>query len=194
MDGTKRTARLDALRSKEYREAYVERFVPLSLALQIKDLREERDWSQGELAQRASMQQAAISRLEKSDYRSYTISTLTRLASAFDVALVVRFVPFSTLFEWVDQFTPGEFSAVEYAQDESVHPAPRLWTDAEEKDMLRTLAERSVPLALDVQPTFLPPSDNTSDRKILAFTAGQPTKKPVISERDETNPMRSGVR
>ena len=47
------------------------------------------------------MTQNAISRLESSSYGKSTITTLKRLASAYDVALVVRFVPFSQLVDWV---------------------------------------------------------------------------------------------
>src|SRR5205809_4036874 len=47
------------------------------------------------------MTQNAISRLESSTYGKPTITTLKRLASVYDVALVVRFVPFSHLADWV---------------------------------------------------------------------------------------------
>jgi len=47
------------------------------------------------------MNQNAISRLESPDYGKPTITTLKRLASALDVALVVRLVPFSELAHWV---------------------------------------------------------------------------------------------
>jgi transcriptional regulator with XRE-family HTH domain len=47
------------------------------------------------------MNQNAISRLESEWYGRPTISTLKRLAAALDVALVVRFVPFSQLIDWV---------------------------------------------------------------------------------------------
>ena len=47
------------------------------------------------------MTQNAISRLESLHYGKATLTTLKRLAAAFDVALVVRFVPFSELVDWV---------------------------------------------------------------------------------------------
>ena len=47
------------------------------------------------------MNQNAISRLESPRYGRATIGTLKRLAAAFDVALAVRFVPFSHLVNWV---------------------------------------------------------------------------------------------
>ena len=47
------------------------------------------------------MKQSAISRLESPDYGNLNIKTLRRIASAFDVGLIVRFVPFSELGDWV---------------------------------------------------------------------------------------------
>jgi transcriptional regulator with XRE-family HTH domain len=64
-------------------------------------MRDREDWSQQELATRAGMTQNAISRLENPFYGKATISTLKRIAAVFDVALVVRFEPFSYLVKWV---------------------------------------------------------------------------------------------
>jgi len=47
------------------------------------------------------MPQNAISRLESPDYGKATLTTLKRIASAFDVGLVVRFVPFTEFVDWV---------------------------------------------------------------------------------------------
>lgn len=47
------------------------------------------------------MPQNAISRLESPDYGKPTLTTLKRLAAALDVALVVRFIPFSEMVDWV---------------------------------------------------------------------------------------------
>jgi hypothetical protein len=47
------------------------------------------------------MTQNNISRLEDPDYGKHTISSLKRLADALDVALVVRFVPFSQYIDWL---------------------------------------------------------------------------------------------
>ena len=47
------------------------------------------------------MNQNMIYRLENPSYGRATISTLKRIAAVFDVALVVRFVPFSQLIDWV---------------------------------------------------------------------------------------------
>jgi len=58
-------------------------------------------WSQDRLAKETGMNQNAISRLESPEYGKATITTLKRLAAEFDVGLIVRFVPFSAVVDWV---------------------------------------------------------------------------------------------
>ena len=82
------------LRDKEYREAFVEGAINDSVAVQIYSMRQDRGWTQQYLADRLDTKQAAISRLEGGD-NPPTLKNLLKIASAFDVALMVRFVPFS---------------------------------------------------------------------------------------------------
>jgi transcriptional regulator with XRE-family HTH domain len=79
----------------------VESHVNKGLAYQLRAMREARGWSQEELAEVVGMPQTAISRLESPSYGKLTITTLKRLANVYDVALMVRFVPFSDLVNWV---------------------------------------------------------------------------------------------
>ena len=85
----------------EARNRFVESQVSKNLAFQIRALRDREGWSQEELSKKVGMTQNAISRLENPFYGKPTITTLKRIATAFDVALVVRFVPFSHLVNWV---------------------------------------------------------------------------------------------
>jgi transcriptional regulator with XRE-family HTH domain len=64
-------------------------------------MREREGWTQIELGDEVKMNQNSISRLENPFYGKHTITTLKRLARAFDVALVVRFAPFSELVDWI---------------------------------------------------------------------------------------------
>jgi transcriptional regulator with XRE-family HTH domain len=84
----------------EARHDYAEEFLNSYLALQIKTLRQQRQWTQEELGNRAGeMKQSRISALERADYERWTLQTLKRLAKAFDLALVVRFESFGTFLE-----------------------------------------------------------------------------------------------
>lgn len=83
------------------RVRFVESHLSRYLAFQIRAMRVARDWSQEELAQRTGMNQNMIYRLENPAYGRPTLSTLKRVAEAFDVGLVVRFVPFRQMVDWV---------------------------------------------------------------------------------------------
>jgi transcriptional regulator with XRE-family HTH domain len=85
----------------EARNRFVESNLNKNISFQIRGMRGSREWSQEELAKRTGMNQNMIYRLENPSYGRFTISTLKRVASAFDVALIVRFVPFSQLADWV---------------------------------------------------------------------------------------------
>jgi len=88
-------------RGKATRHRFVESHLAKNIAHQIRAIRDKLGWSQEKLATESGMNQNAISRLESADYGRYTLSTLKRLAEAMDVALIVRFVPFSELVDWV---------------------------------------------------------------------------------------------
>lgn len=90
------------LRSKEHRDAFVSATVDQTIPFQIRSLRLslQRNWTQEELATRANMKQERISTCENPNYGKFSLKTLKQLAAAFDVGLVVRFVPFSELVEW----------------------------------------------------------------------------------------------
>jgi transcriptional regulator with XRE-family HTH domain len=106
-----------ALTRKGYREAYVAQHVKRDLATQIRMMREDRGWTQADLAERIGSRQPAIARLENDDYGQYSLQTLMRLASAFDVALMVRFVPFSELADYTASMTEASLSPPGYDQD-----------------------------------------------------------------------------
>jgi transcriptional regulator with XRE-family HTH domain len=82
-------------RGLEARAQFVESHINKGLAYQLRAMREARSWSQEQVATQVDMPQTAISRLESSNYGKSTITTLKRMAKAYDVALEVRFVPFS---------------------------------------------------------------------------------------------------
>lgn len=87
------------LMDREYRDEYISSSVDVGVAFQIRTLRDQRNWNQTELAKRAKMYQERISVLENPSY-SPTLATLKKLASAFDVGLMVRFVPISKLVKY----------------------------------------------------------------------------------------------
>lgn len=90
---------------KEYRDGYISDAISDRIAIQIASLRQDRGWTQTQLAEKIGTQQTAICRHESGE-NAPTLSTLKKIASAYDVALVVKFVPFS-------EFLSGESEPID---------------------------------------------------------------------------------
>lgn len=85
------------LRNKAYRDGYTEAQLSIEIPFQIRALRKARGWTQVQLAERCGIPQARISHIEQPGRDPLSLRTLYRLASAFDVGLLVQFVSFSEL-------------------------------------------------------------------------------------------------
>jgi hypothetical protein len=67
-----------------------------------------------------------ISRIESEDYGKQTVTSLKRVAEALDVALVVRFVPFSQYIDWLsgtpfldEGIRPGALAVPSFEDEEA---------------------------------------------------------------------------
>lgn len=109
--------------NKEFRSAYVADFARSSVAYQVRDIREAREWSQKDLAVKAETTQSAISRMENPEYGRFSVSTLLDLARAFDVALLIRFVPFRDLFETASDFSKSAMNVASFSELDLESPA-----------------------------------------------------------------------
>jgi transcriptional regulator with XRE-family HTH domain len=119
----------EKMRGKPYRDSFVAAHLSTNIAAQIQTLREKRGWSQGELAEKAGMARSRISVMENPSYEKFTLSTLKRIASAFDVALITRFAPFSELVTWVSDLSPEKLEIASFDADSiespvRIKPAP----------------------------------------------------------------------
>jgi len=112
-----RVQKIAKLRNKEYRDAFIGSQISIGLPFQIRALREQRGWKQSQLAEKTGMLQPRISAMESPGGAKFTLETLRRLASAFDVALMVKFVPFSDLLRWSEEFNPDRFTIASFEED-----------------------------------------------------------------------------
>lgn len=106
-----------SLDDKEYAHAFVDSEITTLLPFQIREMRKERDWSQTTLAEITGQNQKTISDFENPNYARYSLSSLKRLAEAFDVALIVRFAPFSELVDWTSNLAPEKLRVPERTKD-----------------------------------------------------------------------------
>jgi transcriptional regulator with XRE-family HTH domain len=102
---------------KAYRDSYVSAHISNTVAGQIAAMREARGWTQKELAERAGMKQARVSVLEDPNTENFEARTLKRIASALDVALTIRFLPFSDLVRWADTISDEKMNVRCFDQD-----------------------------------------------------------------------------
>ncbi len=117
MNMSRRDQIAGSMKSKSYRDLYVEENINTAIAFQIRATRERRGWSQKELGERTGMAQSRICRLEDPDYGNYTLNTLRKLASALDVGLLVSFAPFSEVLDRVETLTPESLGVPRYEED-----------------------------------------------------------------------------
>ena len=105
------------MQSKTRRDAYVASHISNTVASQILMLRDAKGWTQKQLAEKSGMRQSQISALEDPNYENFEAATLRRLASAFDVALTIRFIPFSELTGWTATLSSDKLVPVDFVND-----------------------------------------------------------------------------
>jgi transcriptional regulator with XRE-family HTH domain len=112
--------------SFEYRHTYMESFMDSYTATQIKVLRERLELKQAGLADRAGMKQSQISALEDVNNSTWKVSTLRKLARAFDMVLVVRFEEFGSVLPDVDRFERQSVDRRPFTEDPIFGPPSQI--------------------------------------------------------------------
>lgn len=107
----------EKFKDKAYRDLFIAEHIYTRLPIKIRGLREQRGWSQKELGKKIGMAQAWVSKLEDPTYGKYTIATLLRLASAFDVGLDIDFRTFSEILDKALALTPESFEVDNFTDD-----------------------------------------------------------------------------
>ncbi len=108
----------DELADKEMRDAYLGAQTRVTIAQQIRALRNQRGWSQAELGERLGKPQGNVARLEDIEIARYTLTTLLELAAAFDVALCARFVSYSDFLEITSDLSPDALAVPSFTRTE----------------------------------------------------------------------------
>jgi transcriptional regulator with XRE-family HTH domain len=132
----------------DYRHVYDEGFLSSSLATQIKVLREERGWTQCDLANKSKMNQSRISALEDVNFSSWTIRTLRKLAKAFDLRLKISFEEFGTLLLEFPNLNRAGLSKRSFGADPAFRPGQNV---ARNHSSVADLRLPSMPWPLDQQ-------------------------------------------
>jgi transcriptional regulator with XRE-family HTH domain len=119
------------LKDNEYRHAYSDEHLNLSISTQIKVLREQQNLTQAQLAEKIGTKQAGVSRLESANYTSWSIAALRKVAQALDLRLRVSFEEFGSLWREVADFSRESLQRRTFAED------PEFQQPVEERHKIR---------------------------------------------------------
>ena len=107
-------------RDKGYRDAFIAEHINSRIPLKIRALREG-PWPEPEKVRRKiGVAQTWVSKLEDPNYGKLTLSTLLRLASAFDVGIEVDFVPFSKVLDDALGLTSESWNVSSFGEDAGI--------------------------------------------------------------------------
>ncbi len=79
-----------ARKSAAYRKTFARTLQQIDLALLIREMRQDAELTQAELAKRIGTTQSVIARLEDAEYTGHSLAMLERIATACGVALKLR--------------------------------------------------------------------------------------------------------
>jgi transcriptional regulator with XRE-family HTH domain len=102
----------------EWRQGYLEASIEQGVAWAIKVNRTQRGISQKTLGKEIGSTPSAISRLEDPEYGKHSIGTLIKLAHAFDCALSIKFVSYSTLAHESEDLSPAALYAHPFSKEQ----------------------------------------------------------------------------
>ncbi len=126
MNTIERREKLKAqLKDKKYRDAFVSAHIDEGISFQIRALRKKMGWTQKELSGQTGMAQERISVAENPNYSRFNIKTLKRIASSFNVALIVRFVPISELVKWELTLSSKTLAPMSFDEDPYFKETPQ---------------------------------------------------------------------
>ncbi|MBI2850827.1 MAG: helix-turn-helix transcriptional regulator [Chloroflexi bacterium] len=111
----------ESLHDIEFRKQFIDEHISVGIAFQIRALRDRQKLTQAKLAELLKVKQPLLSAWENPNYGKYTLKTLKELAKAFDVGLLVRFVPFSTLVDWAINLPGDVIAPPSFNEEEDNH-------------------------------------------------------------------------
>jgi transcriptional regulator with XRE-family HTH domain len=111
------------LSNKTNRDDFVFDTVDDSIAVQVYSMRRRRGWTQEALAENTGTKQSGVCRWENGE-PPQSLTTLKKIAAAFDVGLIVRFVPFSEMVQGDSQ--PVDKHVPSFNEDRLRDTVPRI--------------------------------------------------------------------
>ncbi len=87
------------LSDKDQRHEYMIKRLRMIISFQVRLIRIQREWTQEELAEKCGVKQTIIANIENWNKEFPTLSTLKKIAEAFDCGLQIRFDGWEDIIE-----------------------------------------------------------------------------------------------
>jgi hypothetical protein len=152
---------LEKLQRPTYRHSYLAEHVRRGIAYQIRALRDQREWSQGKFSKLLDKPQSVVCRLEDPGYGKVTVQTLLEIANVYDVALEVRFVPYSSFLQRTRDVSTTSMRVAEFRDDLGMKPTnnPENSIIIDQKNLAAENDDISIP--------YLPTPNKTTGGKVI---------------------------
>jgi transcriptional regulator with XRE-family HTH domain len=113
---------------------------------------------QKDLAVAAHLHQSRISMFETPGMANLTLETLSKLAAAFKVGVIVKFVPFSEMLRWENEFSQDYFNVLPLDEDTAfIHPESVPAKENQNTQLLNALGEGTTGTAVVSLPSMKRP-------------------------------------
>jgi DNA-binding XRE family transcriptional regulator len=105
------------LTNRDSRAAYIRAKLEVLIPSQLRALRLRQERTQPELAQLADMKQSRISAMETPGKVNFNLDTLVRMAATLNVGMMVKFIPFSEMLGWENDYSQDIFDVTQLSYD-----------------------------------------------------------------------------
>lgn len=107
------------LANKAFRHEFLSERIRVGMAFAIRAIRERAKMTQEELAEKLKTSKSVVSRYEDPNYGRFNLGTLLAIARVFDVALLVKFVPYSKFVAEHQDVSPSALAIKSYAEEKN---------------------------------------------------------------------------
>jgi hypothetical protein len=166
---------------RDFRADYIRAKLDVLIPSQLRALRMRENKTQPELAQMADMKQSRISAMETPGLVNFNRETLVRMAATHSVGMVIKFVPFSEMLEWENEYSQDSFDVVQLANDINfLQPARATRRRARRKRVLSSVRIGQMPIAASRY--VIPVPGERAQLKLQFETSQQPSAQARITE------------
>lgn len=102
---------------RDFRSSYLRAKLNVLIPAQIFVLRKRFFGTQEAFAEANAMKQSRVSAIETPGATNFNLETLIRVAATSKVGLIVKFVPFSEMLRWDNNFVQDEFNVIQIDED-----------------------------------------------------------------------------